>query len=66
MELKFEEPCDAYYKIFSPNPDPAYKYRFLSPFEFKNILIRYATSSVGSKKVLNAGRGNQTGSQQGR
>jgi aspartate 4-decarboxylase len=58
MEEIFEEPCDAYYKIFSDKQTKGYKYRFLSPFEFKNTLINTATKSVGASKVLNAGRGN--------
>jgi aspartate 4-decarboxylase len=54
----FQEPCDAYYKIFTDKPSGGYKYRFLSPFEFKNNLINTATKSVGAANVLNAGRGN--------
>ncbi len=54
----FKEPCDAYYKIFTDQKDQAYKYKQLSPFEFKNNLIRAATKGVGATKVLNAGRGN--------
>lgn len=58
MEQVFEEPCDAYYKIFT-DKDTAYKYRFLSPFEFKNTLIKYATKKAGnSSNILDAGRGN--------
>lgn len=58
MEEVFEEPCKAYYKIFTDKHDNAYKYRFLSPFEFKNTLIQHAKKSVGKNNVLNAGRGN--------
>ena len=58
MEEIFEDPCDAYYKIFTDKPTQGYKYRFLSPFEFKNTLISSATKSVGAANVLNAGRGN--------
>ena len=38
----FKEPCEAYYSIFpkSGKQDSGYKYRNLSPFEFKNILIK--------------------------
>ena len=54
----FQEPCNAYYKIFTDQKDEGYKYRQLSPFEFKNTLIKAATKSVGAAKVLNAGRGN--------
>jgi len=59
MEEKFSEPCDAYYQIFTNQTDTGYKYRSLSPFEFKNTLIKLATKKAGSlSKILNAGRGN--------
>lgn len=58
MEHTFEEPCQAYYTIFTDQADTAYKYRFLSPFEFKSTLISHAEKSVGKSNVLNAGRGN--------
>jgi len=58
MEETFNEPCDAYYKIFTNKKTKGYKYQFLSPFEFKNTLINLATKSVGPSRVLNAGRGN--------
>ena len=54
----FDEPCCTYYKIFSDHPTGGYRYRFLSPFEFKNTLIKEAVKHVGENKVLNAGRGN--------
>ena len=55
----FEEPCDMYFQIFTDKPDPAYKYRFLSPFEYKDVLIEAATKHCGDPdKILNAGRGN--------
>jgi aspartate 4-decarboxylase len=54
----FEDSCEAYYKIFTDKTDTGYKYRQLSPFEFKNVLIKEANKSVGPAKVLNAGRGN--------
>lgn len=57
-EETFTEPCDAYYKIFTKQ-DTGYKYRSLSPFEFKNTLITLAQKSAGSgKQILDAGRGN--------
>jgi aspartate 4-decarboxylase len=52
----FEEPCDKYYKIFTDGPTEGDKYKFLSPFEFKNILLKSAHKS--KMPVLNAGRGN--------
>lgn len=58
MQEVFQEPCDAYYKIFTDKPTTGYKYRFLSPFELKDTLIKEATKSVGQANVLNAGRGN--------
>ncbi len=59
MEETFDEPCEAYYKIFTNREDIGYKYRFLSPFEFKNTLIKYAIKKAGNpSKILNAGRGN--------
>jgi aspartate 4-decarboxylase len=59
MEETFSEPCDLYYKIFTNQADSGYKYRSLSPFEFKNTLIKLATKKAGSvSKILNAGRGN--------
>ena len=54
----FTEDCGAYYQIFTDKADSAYKYRHLSPFEFKNTLIKTATASVGAGKILDAGRGN--------
>lgn len=59
MEESFKEPCDAYYKIFVDKQDSGYKYRYLSPFEFKNTLMKLAQAKVGnSDDILNAGRGN--------
>ena len=59
MEETFKEPCDAYYKIFVNKQDTGYKYKTLSPFEFKNTLIDLAQKKVGpGKEILNAGRGN--------
>jgi aspartate 4-decarboxylase len=59
MNEIFKEPCDAYYKIFVDKEDSGYKYRSLSPFEFKNTLIKLAQEKVGSNgEILNAGRGN--------
>lgn len=59
MEETFKEPCDAYYKIFVSKEDIGYKYKSLSPFEFKNTLISLAQKKVGhDKEILNAGRGN--------
>lgn len=54
----FKEPCEAYYSIFpkSGKQDAGYKYRNLSPFEFKNILIKLASGK--NNDILNAGRGN--------
>jgi len=55
---KFKEPCDTYYSIFV-SKDIGYKYRNLSPFEFKNILIRLAQKRAAKgKEIINAGRGN--------
>lgn len=54
----FDEPCGTYYKIFSGSQTGGFKYRFLSPFEFKNTLIKEAKKRVGEKNILNAGRGN--------
>ena len=53
---KFKEPCETYYTVFSNKKDPSYKYNNLSPFEFKNILIKEASKK--NNKILNAGRGN--------
>jgi aspartate 4-decarboxylase len=58
MEEIFTEPCETYYKIFTDKETGAYKYRFLSPFEFKDVLTKYAKKSVGKSNILNAGRGN--------
>lgn len=58
MEETFDSACNAYYKIFTDKPTKGYKYRFLSPFEFKNTLIDIANKSVGISNVLDAGRGN--------
>jgi len=41
-ELIFSDPCDAYYSIFTDKKDKSYKYRSLSPFEFRNTLIKYS------------------------
>jgi aspartate 4-decarboxylase len=58
MERTFVEPCNAYYKIFSDKKDPSYKYRFLSPFEYNNILIKLAVKKSGNiSKILDCGRG---------
>ena len=54
MKEIFKEPCNTYYKIFNNKQDSGYKYRSLSPFEFKNTLLKLA----GKENVLNAGRGN--------
>ena len=56
MEETFKEPCNAYYKIFVDKEDIGYKYRSLSPFEFKNTLIKLAHKNKG--EILDAGRGN--------
>lgn len=58
-EIKFETPCDHYYKIFRKT-DPYAKYQFLSPFELKNTLIKIAQKSAAEfdNPFLNAGRGN--------
>lgn len=58
MEELFEEPCKAYYQIFTDKPDETYKYNYISPFEFTSVLIDRANKSVGEKNVLNAGRDN--------
>jgi aspartate 4-decarboxylase len=60
MEEIFQEPCDAYYKIFTDKTDSGYKYRALSPFEFKNTLIKLGIKhwKGDESKLLNAGRGN--------
>ena len=60
MEETFQEPCDAYYKIFTNETDTGYKYRQLSPFEFKNTLVKLALKhwKGDESKLLNAGRGN--------
>ena len=61
---KFQRPCNAYSEIFTDKPTQGYKYQYLSPFEFKNILITRAEAAVKNPKkkfanqVLNAGRGN--------
>lgn len=53
MERTFEEPCDAYYKIFSDKKDPEYKHRFLSPLEYENTLIKLALKKAGNiSKIL--------------
>ena len=54
----FHEPCDIYKEIFTADETGGYKYRCLSPFEFKNTLIKEATKHSGEKCVINAGRGN--------
>ena len=56
MEETFKEPCNAYYKIFVDKEDIGYKYRSLSPFEFKNTLIKLAQKN--KDEILDAGRGN--------
>jgi aspartate 4-decarboxylase len=48
-------PCNEKYKITVDVKDEAYKYTKLSPFEFKNILIKLAENNG---EILNAGRGN--------
>ena len=60
VEQDFEAPCHKYYKIFNTNSkeDEGYEYRFLSPFEFKNVLLDTGIKGVGKDKMLNAGRGN--------
>lgn len=58
MEETFHEPCNAYYKIFVDTEDIGYKYKNLSPFEFKDILIKSATKNMGGDEILDAGRGN--------
>ena len=66
QEIKetFTEPCDMYYTIFTPKGstlDEAYEYRQLSPFEFKNILIKHAEARAKVLKIpqmYNAERGN--------
>ena len=58
MEETFKEPCEAYYKIFVSDKDLGYKYRSISPFEFKNTLIKLAQKKAGKGDILNAGRGN--------
>lgn len=58
MQKIFNDPCEAYYEIFTDKPTKGYKYKFLSPFEFKNNLIKIATKSVGATNVLNAGMDN--------
>jgi aspartate 4-decarboxylase len=54
----FKEPCGKYKQILATSPTGGYKYRNLSPFEFKNYLIAEAKKSKGEANVLNAGRGN--------
>jgi len=56
-QYKFKTPCDEYYRIFRKK-DPYYKYKFLSPFELKNILIKLAKKNKSNIPYLNAGRGN--------
>ena len=56
MTEVFKEPCDKYYEIFTNEPTQGEKYKFLSPFEFKNVLLKEANKS--KKEILNAGRGN--------
>ena len=59
MEEILYEPCNTQYKITVDKKDRGYKYRSLSPFEFKNTLIKLAQKKVGPNgEVLNAGRGN--------
>lgn len=59
MKEEFNEPCDTYYKIFTNKIDAGYKYKSISPFEFKNVLIKLARkNSNSSTQILNAGRGN--------
>ena len=52
----FEEPCNRYYKIFTKEATDGEKYKYLSPFEFKDILLKEAKKS--KMPILNAGRGN--------
>jgi aspartate 4-decarboxylase len=56
---KFIDSCQKYYEVFTNKIDSGYKYQFLSPFEFKNILINYSNkySKKFNKPILNAGRG---------
>ena len=59
MEEKFKEPCNTYYKIFVDKEDIGYKYKSISPFEFKNTLIKIAKNNNKSEQeILDAGRGN--------
>lgn len=59
MEEIFNEPCNSKYKIIVNKEDIGYKYRNLSPFEFKNTLISIAEKNIKSgEKILDAGRGN--------
>lgn len=59
MEVTFNAPCDYEYKITINSDDEGYKFRSLSPFEFKNKLIELAQEKVGpNNEILNAGRGN--------
>jgi aspartate 4-decarboxylase len=59
MEETFNEPCKAYYKIFTKDKDTGYKYKSISPFEFKNNLIQIAKKTAGEDgEILNVGRGN--------
>lgn len=55
---KYNEPCDAYYEIFTDKPTKDYKYQYLSPFEFQDVLINTAKKSICEENILNAGRGN--------
>lgn len=58
MEDQFTNPCNAFFQIFTDQTDTTYKYRQLSPHEFKNNLLKTATKSVGYSKVIDASEGN--------
>ncbi len=58
MQETFSEPCNAYYSIYTDKTSEGYKYRFLSPFEFKDVLLKSAAKSVGKDNVIDGGRGN--------
>jgi aspartate 4-decarboxylase len=54
----FEEPCEAYYKIFTDKATKGYKYNYISPLELQRTLIATATKSVGINKMINASEEN--------
>ena len=59
MKQILNAPCNIKYKITTDSYDEGYNFRSLSPFEFKNILLKLAQQKVGPDgEVLNAGRGN--------